>query len=241
MKILSWNILADIFASYKYYTYIDKSYLEVKNRYKLIIKWLKKINADVVGLQEITEPEMAIIKKKIGHIYYVVVGYHNKAHWRTKENISNGNAFLVKKTFGSVSNAINVKLSMNGNRALIVNVNNVIYSCLHLDADDTTLRLQQMTALLGYLHSEKHIENASKYVILGDTNEPNNSIEKLVKEYNYTFNKTLPTNYEEYPMVIDYVFIKGFKSIKTKVKKTDKESILKDYGSDHTPVISYIE
>ena len=250
MKILSWNILAQEFIEPKYYPMIKSKLL--KKRADRILQIIRKIilyNPDVMLLQEVMKEEYKIIKKVFSPKYFISENY--PIYWASEKDTNklseSGNITLVKKKLSS-----QVKFTIHSKKLPFVMTEflyrhskiNIIN--IHLDDQSNKNRLLQLKEILSKMSNEIYV------IIGGDFNEEyskNNILYKYLKKNNlYPSITKKSTYFIEKSMVIDNIMYKNFNLIKSKVHNgCGNRSIdnitcqIKSYGSDHFPVISYLE
>jgi mRNA deadenylase 3'-5' endonuclease subunit Ccr4 len=250
MKILSWNILAQEFIEPKYYPMI-KSIL-LKKREERLIQIVKKLilyNPDVMLLQEVMNDEYKIIKKVFSPKYFISENY--PINWLSeKDNLKlseSGNITLVKKKLSSqVKFTIHSKTTPFVKTEFLYKKSNINIVNIHLDDQSIQNRMKQIKKILSKIPNERYV------IIGGDFNEEyskNNILYKYLKKNNLSPSITKkPTYFIEKPMVIDNIMYKKFNLIKSTVHNGcgDRSTLnincqIKSYGSDHFPVISYLE
>jgi len=265
MKILSWNILAHEFIEPKYYPMVKSTLLtERQQRIVNILNKLIEYNADIVLLQEVMKREYKLIKKIFSKKYFISKLYpiyweedteeerkETNSNLKRKEADSNlsesGNLTLVKKKITSTIKFSKFSKEMPFVVArFIYKKKELLITNVHLDAVIQRNRLRQIKEIV------KNI-SAYKYVIIGgDFNEEyshSNKLYSYMKSKIFTPSITDKTTYFiEKSMIIDNIMYKNFKFIKSQVhnncgKRTTANinCQFKRYGSDHFPIISYIE
>jgi exonuclease III len=122
MKIVSWNILANEFIKKADYPMIKgKMLFNRKGRLTQITSILKKVNADVMLLQEVMQAEYNSLSETFDKEYYIIKG--NNINWYNKKSYSGNVTFLRKKLF-----------SLSANNHMIKNLEFGLYvKCYFLD------------------------------------------------------------------------------------------------------------
>lgn len=222
LKTLSWNIWCG--------KYQDD-----------VISLLKKLNPDIIGLQEVLENEIEKISKRLGFEFAYTTNFVKKEENKT---LNVGNAVLSK--FRILDNK-SYTLSKNLKRCALetkIKVNNKIIHALsihpiHHHLKPSNARLSQINNLIKILPKDPT-------VLMGDFNSlpQSKEITKISKILKNTDNKFLPTwaAYKEGCHVcrpelkykLDYIFVS--KDIKVK-----SFEVIDSQASDHLPVMSTIE
>lgn len=156
LRLVSWNILAPTYSHPQKYPWSSKEHLSWRYRQKLILSDLKKIDADVICLQEM---ECALFDAFMSQISEEYLGILQN----TTDEHPVGNAILVRK------NKLKVLRQESRSRALILVVNGVekfsparpLYLAnVHLQAgmEDDKTRVCQLKSLLKRIHNHVRME-----------------------------------------------------------------------------------
>ena len=241
LKITTWNVLAPYYIKCADYRHVPCEELNIRVRRPKIVNTLKQLDSDIFLLQEVTCQEFKHLTKEFANDYRLAIVVHHKNQWRMKDRQlqRNGNAIMVKRSFGHIANLHKIKISLPGNYALLATVvkgDQLFYVCsLHLDDVSHQLRCYQVHQLLDFF---KSLPNSSKLIVGGDMNEQTKDIVNLFKshEFQVSHAKT-PTYFDENTaLAIDYIFAKNLKVSKTLISKTNAEHVIEKFGSDHVPV-----
>jgi len=251
MLVISWNILSDIWINKNSnYKTIDEKYLYFNHRKNRVKYILKKLNPDIILLQEIDTISYPFIKKIFGKKYWI--SSLNNINWCDEDMKnkceSSGNVVLIKSKFiekKPIEQNLNISAKRN---CLIVKFNDFIIANVHLSSQEQNLRTIEMTNLLKYLKKENE-----KIIIGGDFNtniRKTNSIHKMLIDngFQHTFDENKhPTFILEKPVLIDFIYYKNmrnphidFQSLFSNNFKNQQQlenNVFKLIGSDHLPVI----
>lgn len=232
MRILSWNILACEWIERKEYKGIDKKILfNREKRFIKVCEILKNLNAEIILLQEVMSEEYEILCCVFKD--YIVSGLL-QIDWGEKMKRNSGNVTLLKrdKFKNGVLNeymdySVITKSIYKGKKLSIYNI--------HLS--DTSLKERYKE--INRIRSLSLKDELS--IIGGDFNHEYRMNSTLYKIEGYkVHNKKCYTYYLNRKMNIDNILSKGFKENKENICVKYPETIekgLKEYGSDHLPII----
>ena len=226
IKILSWNI------------WIDSHFDEVKD-------FLKKSDADIIGLQEVREddPARETIKflNSLGyrHVFAPIAKEWGGKVWNdgpavfTKFNILSSEKYILSKEDSRAGVRADVKI---GDKLLHVFSTHLT----HTHQKDSEIQLQQVKDLLGYIPPKMS-------VLTGDFNAiPESQTIQKVKEQLIDADPNNEPTWSVYPegcvicnpqkidIKLDYIFT-------TKDIKTHGYKVESSKGSDHLPISVVIE
>lgn len=243
-----------------------RSVPEIKERKKLIVKWLKKQNADIVFLQEIWQPEQFdFIRKESGYPHSIYFGEesdlallsryplsHPKfipTHWQGShgEDCKKG---VVGYRYGFAS----AKMDYNGTEVLLANVHpiarRVAIKGFVEPADAITP--ERLILQLNFWNELKNDLQLKPIIFAGDFNMNPDSVEYAHFERRFRLTNTLIPNknlcsycssnslaqWQGNPAegVIDYIFVNDFFSIVDAKIDFPKPDL-----SDHQPVEAVLE
>lgn len=245
MKVLSFNILADQYIDYydlqRDYPTINESDLKLEKRMPKILSYVKKIDADIVFLQEITPQTKKMFAKNFPDYKLTPLAKHK---YSEGGSYNSGNMTMLKKSmFKKISNksmflakTYNVFLitdcEYEGEPLTLINI--------HLDWEKEELRTKEAIALNKYLTKHK------RCIVAGDFNTDADITHSKFKKLESAVMKNTSTFLCENTM-IDYIYVRGFKVSMGMVDNRpieDKRNCfiktIKLYGSDHYPVISIV-
>lgn len=155
-----------------------------KERIEVVCKAIKKVDADVVCLQEVRKEESRniadIIANNTGYQFFVFREYPDcpDEGLAIMSKLQLFHAAPIWETDTTISNYCALRVNINYNGTLI-GITNV-----HLNWRGEEIRKEQLNAVNNWIISENHCE---KYEIMcGDFNDvPQSSIHDLVKEYGW--------------------------------------------------------
>ena len=238
----TWNILAPEFVKCDYYESVACPRLNVGTRREDIYKHIERLNSDVFILQEVTKEEYKLLEKRFDN-YKMKLSLHDAKHWAadsTKKRQRNGNAIMVKKTL-KLKKPTKLALSVNGNKGLVAQVKigktEITVCSIHLDDISAKTRMSQLKTLL------KHTKKSPMLLIGGDFNDPSPTIRNYMTKHHFDSSydhSTNPTYMEEKDMAIDFVFTRGVKMHNVHIPQTDRQKIIREFGSDHLPVTVHV-
>jgi len=254
LTVLSWNILSQDWIDFQnlseYYPNISSSDMYLTKRLKLIIKYIRKVNADIIFLQEVTIPVQSILKSAFSKKYLILdLTPHLQSTTPVAERtLPFGNATLLKRRkftnikhwsfyFHPFGTAYDCTQFMYNN-LLIKSVNT------HYDSEDHDMRISENKALL------ERVGHISTLIIAGDFNTDckilHNAYDKL--HFVSAVSKSNPTGtYLCEKKMIDYQYYKGFYVLSTFVDNTPlfgkdcNQTTLRQFGSDHYPILCRVQ
>jgi len=242
IKVLSWNIWKG--------KYLDN-----------VIRFLKENDADIIGLQEVTEEDTTegrrnlakIIAKSLDYNYAYFKAFTTDRHEKvydygnailTKHQIENPNYYFLsdlsdyKKDAETEPRIAGIaEININDKRVKIVNVH-LAYS--H-ELRSSKMRIKQIENLTKLI-------NSNKTILMGDFNASNfsgemNMVNEIVKNADQNSDKptwsVFPTNYKGFEVKgldyrIDHIFVS--KDVKVMDFKVEEST-----ASDHLPISATIE
>lgn len=170
LKIMTWNILADIWLDEKEYKNVPLAFLNKNYRYKRNKYIINLVNADIILLQEVQHDIYERLKRDYENQYFISWHPHEIKHWAdelapNKKLISNGNLTLIRKNLLKNSNiplqgwqSQNLKLCSNGNMAGIVILTlpnqKIVIANIHLELNDS-VRIHESERLVQFLEKYK--------------------------------------------------------------------------------------
>nr|QKF94896.1 endonuclease/exonuclease/phosphatase superfamily [Fadolivirus 2] len=270
LKVLSFNILANVFAHLKAYPQgVNEDLLDLRSRRCRILDVIQdhKQTADIICLQEVGESEFRYYHD---YLYLNFTGFIALNSDRYKlDNIvdrsvfePHGNAVFVRRELFDNISFLNVSLSDTGNSCAIVlckhkySNKRVRIASVHLDTD-----IKNKIRELNYLMDVVDIEYDIIDIVCGDFNfngfnmldifEKNLFVDSI--DYSYILNNKLYGKYysPQYGF-IDHIMTRNCLSSVGSIgngndtdiiKKNTVENInetLNRYGSNHLPIISYV-
>lgn len=247
LTVLSFNILAEQFIDYSDlsadYPGIKINDLKEENRLPKTITFLKKINADIMMLQEINAKTLKLIREEFDTYVIYPLARHQTEEAKQKGNMY-GNLIMIKKGIASKGSYQTYTVPVLGSAFAILNTKindkNVLLVNIHLDADPTeTKRKLEIEVLLALL--KPHL-NTHSILISGDFNTSNANTHKKFKDFTSVIDKHKGTYLNDDPM-IDWIYVRNITINSGKIFKPAKASAstpLKKYGSDHYPVMGNI-
>lgn len=277
ISVLSWNVLADIYIDEKSpeYSNIPSEYLKKEYRYNKILERLNQYNATIILLQEVQEDFYHLLKKLKNYnvlpfVYYPEHFWNEQMYEKYVKNglttLINRNGTFWNNTFSMINQYI-IPITMNGNLATCVKINDLLIINLHFDyveQNNSTYMFEQFSYMMNYINTFANISQY-KIIIGGDYNfdfkktyivfkqfniiEPFNTFEQingqfLFKQYNdYNIN-TIYTDFEKTGK-IDNIFVNQqleqvYQIIDNQYNSLNNIRTLQVYGSDHYPIIAYI-
>lgn len=251
LKIVTWNILADIWVNEKFYKGIPPALLNKNLRYTRTKAVLNLIDADVVMLQEV-ELDIYLKLRRYYKLKYVVVKlYANEEKlWRSelaphKKMQLSGNLILIRRNLAKDIQAASLKLSKDGDVAGLIRFTwrrtKYMMVNVHLSTTKKT-RGHEIRTLL------QSLELYSNYrlIIAGDFNaRPTDQIHKLLTSKGFRTKTELQVHTYYNTEHVDYVYVRAV-PIQSGHVYNDllllhkgvyaKQDLLEKYGSDHLPV-----
>ena len=273
IKVLSFNILADQYIDYddlqRDYPTIHESDLKLSKRMPKIIAYIKKVDADIVMLQEITPETKKMISKSFPEYKCVALAKHKYSEGGSYnsgnmtmlrkgmfKNIKHKGLFLAKTpNVFSLTNCVLIDKVMDDKGKQVMEdkdkqVKDKLKDKLkddeltivnvHLDWEFESIREKEAMAL------NKYVAKHKKCIIAGDFNTNADVTHNKFKNFVSVVKKEKSTFLCENAM-IDYIYVRGFTvksgdvdNVPVKDKKNCFVKTIKKYGSDHYPVIAHI-
>ena len=247
VSCLTWNILAPIWVDCKDYKMKNCGILETKIRREKIIKNICKYDADIVMLQEVTQREYNLMKKKLPQYKVLPLVPHRKkwAHDESGNKImANGNCILLKKGMFDKIKSRKVQLNEDGVMASIcecrLGEKRLVVVSMHLDDMKRSVRNVQLRKMVGTLR-EKRTEGI---IMGGDFNDRIKYVtEKLLTKDGYTsvMQEITPTYYDTSEYNVDNIYLKRVGLIDTFIPRFKSgKDIIKKIGSDHSMIYTVV-
>jgi endonuclease/exonuclease/phosphatase family metal-dependent hydrolase len=246
MKVVSWNILADEFIAPRYYKNIPIKLFDRKERFKIIVNNIIQEDADVYLLQEVMKKEYISLKNKFNnYLFSDLVRIDWKYPNEYNKKSESGNIIMFKKNKFS-----NLKQIDDNNCIVVVKRKSkeICFANIHLDDLSQLTRYKQIENIINKTNlykrciiagdfNQNYIKTSSLYMLL--KNNGFKASQKKPKEFSFFISKS---------QLIDNIFYRGFKTKKENVLNIcGKKSIeniecqLKEYGSDHFPVMTLLK
>ena len=211
LRILSFNILAPIFASPQWYPEnINKKYLKEDHRLPKILNFIntQKDKIDIFCFQEVTCKEFIKIEELLSENFVGDMAYNDKDYWNTSivkplKYKPHGNAIFVNKNkFTNIK--FQIKDLKTGNKCIGVlckKSNKYIRThSVHFDSDNVKNRELELITLLESIKNDNILDVID--VIAGDINSDTQStdIGKIFKKYKFinALKKSKHTPYTSY-------------------------------------------
>jgi endonuclease/exonuclease/phosphatase family metal-dependent hydrolase len=253
IKVLSFNVLAQTWIDEELRDLsIDKRHLQRSYRISRQMEYMKRSNADVILLQEITPIVLRHYQKHMPE--YLVPTCFSKMLWKpsSPDTPINGNAIIWKKGLfiSAQCNIIELDRRLGNYAAMITAVTaktrqHVKFISLHLEHGN----FQAASAQFRNLFTKRYVKNEKRVVIGGDFNmgHPDWDIAEFFKQRG--FQDCVPINHPTHPFrndpygqTIDHILFRGLRRKRFKIVpcKSVGECI-KLYGSDHYPISTRLE
>lgn len=269
IKIMSWNILADIWLNENQYRNIPLTFLNKHFRYNQNKEIIDQIDADIVLLQEVEYDIYLKFRDDYKDKYHVVeLQYHGEKHWARslaphKKMQLHGNLIMIRNGLFKHLKIAKFQMSINGNMAGLIKFRHkqtnekYIIANIHLDITESA-RIREINKLLEFL---KKFMNNNKIIIGGDINSDlKNPAHKLFTSSGFHNivadslmkhkSENLSTYYCQGVMddhiycyncdIIDGYIFDHLINKEEKKKKICETDQMKVFGSDHFPVIGII-
>lgn len=232
--LLSWNILAPIYAQCKYYDNINPTFLTNEYRFKKIGNILSSFKPKIICLQEVQEISMILLKEYMDDYHEPIFIPHDNLLWNDWYDgsyVPNGNAIYVHKSL-KIDNYYHVDLSCDGNVAILFIINGITILNCHLEVNNINgMRNEQIQKIIQMINNN--------IIIVGDFNT--SDIQLFTKSGVVSDGVTYPTCYGR---KIDHIL--GTKNTKIKLLNINdlseyginREICIEMTGSDHLPVIA---
>ena len=250
MKVISWNILADEFIAPKYYPNIPKKLFDRKERFLTIVRKIIQEDADVYLLQEVMKKEYLNLKKLFkNYMFSDLVRVDWKYPNEYNKKSESGNIIILKKDkFREMKHIDNFVCIVSAIYKTKSNkLKEVCFASVHLDDLSQLTRYRQIENIINMTNMYK------RCIVAGDFNQnykKSSSLYILLKDNGFNSSQNKPnelTFFISKSQLIDNIFYRGFKIEKTNILNVcGKKSIeniecqLKEYGSDHFPVMTLL-
>jgi endonuclease/exonuclease/phosphatase family metal-dependent hydrolase len=249
ITVLSFNVLAQTWIDDELRrSVLDKRHLQRSYRVSRQIECMRRSNADVILLQEVTPIVLEHYKKRLPE--YHVPTCFSQMHWQpaTPDTPINGNAVLWRKGLFRSAQCQIVQLDKKlGNYAASLSAvtavtgQHVKFISVHLEHGN----FRAASAQFRNLFVQKHVNNEKRVIIGGDFNmgHPDWLIADYFKKRGFKdcVDPTTPTHpfvNDPYGQTIDHMLIRGFKCKDSKIAKCNSVGqCIKKYGSDHYPIL----
>jgi len=250
MRVVTWNVLSISYIDFtdlqRDYPTIDPSDLRLSKRLPVILRQLKRLDADLVLLQEVTPQVREALQKRFGDQYEV----GPLAAHRAKESggTSSGNVVLLRhgmfgptkyetKFFGGSQSATGFTFTSWQDKPLVI-------ANVHFDWQNHARRKREARGLLRYL---REISQSSVLVVGGDFNSNDDTLHRKFVSFHSLVQRHGSTFLCENPM-IDWIYVKGAQSKGGHIlnepvrhRSTCFQRSIRNIGSDHYPVVGEIE
>jgi len=241
MIVTSFNILADVFIDFDNseleYPTIKKEMLRMRNRFNILIKYIK---GDIIMLQEVTPYIRSKLISIFGDKYIILpLSIHISNIRKTgnltliKRNkfkkIKHTTLYMPRRTSNNAVSVANITLSSNYNLD--------IYN-IHLDDKSNTTRKQELKYIISTF------DKTRKIVIGGDFNSDSRKLHHMLKDFE--INITPKSTYLCESPMIDYIYTYGFKNSDGYIHNTLNtdncyQKTISKYGSDHHPIYVHVK
>ena len=224
MIVTSFNILADVFIDFDNseleYPTIKKEMLRMRNRFNILIKYIK---GDIIMLQEVTpyDPPGVALRAclRLNPILqtFLLTGLSRRQ---------------ARSATPGGSNAVSV-----ANITLSSNYHLDIYN-IHLDDKSNTTRKQELKYIISTF------DKTRKIIIGGDFNSDSQKLHHMLKDFE--INITPKSTYLCESPMIDYIYTYGFKNSDGYIHNTLNtdncyQKTISKYGSDHHPIYVHVK
>lgn len=237
MRILSWNILASEWIKKSYYKDADHTMLFNRNqRFATIAELLKRVDADIIMLQEVMPRE----QKKFISLFekdYIISGV-KRIVWQYNKNSKSGNLTMIKRSLFSKNPVTHYPKDYGLYTQCICN--NIHYDLLNIHFDDLSpkKRYEQLSDACSTCRTTKCVN-----IIAGDFNHAYRNGSKFYHIDGFNVHNKCVTYYNERNLVLDNILTRGAKPQNNTKCYTSPLTIdegISKYGSDHLPVITDI-
>ena len=227
---MTWNILASEWIDQPDYPNTKKKLFNRATRFKKILKIIKKVNADILLLQEVMPLEYNLLKKKLEKNYtsspLIPIKWEYQPP-RSKTSKS-GNVTFIKINLPNITHKpLNFGIYTENPTLSIFNI--------HLDDLSVQSRSKQLKSIKDLLYLKK------QSIVGGDFNQIYRANSRIYNQPKFTtHNLNCSTYYIEKKMNIDNIMTRGFESdkyIQCIEIPTTIDNGIETYGSDHLPVI----
>lgn len=180
LKVLTFNVLAPCWASPTYYPAGSVSKLERMYRRNRIISFLNQAVASgvaVIALQEVQIDEYPFFYDALKTLFEGSMSFHNDSYWSSWITADppfarNGNALFLRKDIFTNIQFSDKPLSDDGNHCVYATAQNKVnamkfrIASMHLDADNSSRRNNELSALFGILPNQVNTVD----IVAGDFN-----------------------------------------------------------------------
>ena len=250
IKVMTWNVLTDIWVDMVNYKHEKERNLLFHNRVDEITKMIKRLNPDIIGIQELSKSNYHLLKrylKKMNNDYIgLKLSTHKSTYWSDQVNHPivpfelNGNTIFYKKSkFTHLVNK-SFRLSEEGNvmsHAILKYrvTNDVIYIFnVHLD----TTKMHRNKELRKLHEILIKLKSYDKSIVMGDFNSETEEHDLIVNSYKIGLTKRKTSGLFKKNEHVDHIYYKNMKKRKSKLVTCKN---IKECGSDHFPVVAVFE
>jgi mRNA deadenylase 3'-5' endonuclease subunit Ccr4 len=254
LRVVTFNILASIYAHPDYYPDEAHDALSLSNRQEKILNYLSQLkdNCEVIALQEVTSEFLQHVTKVLNPDFIGIFYPHDEEYWNEwihsdYSYLSNGNMLFLKQSSFGLILWENISLK-TGNHAVLAHTKHIPTGHeirilnIHLDSDNQDKRLKEYETALNSLEANSEIID----IVLGDFNSGIvDDILEITSKHNF-----IPDNNKIYTFSmtknpIDHVIYRSpyITSCITRVDNSNAEKFeecLTKYGSDHIPLKAFI-
>ncbi len=242
MKIMTFNlkhkILEDIFGLWK-------------KRYREILKYLKKENPDILGVQELTRKGKHFLKKELKD--YQIIGKRRHSIILTNEY----NCLLIKKDYKIISHntySLSNKITHLGTKTkndkfpricVVAHIekDDIKYMIVNTHLDNSDKNNKKRLLKIYNKIVETHKNDDEYLILLGDYNMTidNKNLKEFAVNYKDPFENNKKSSFTGFPNIksIDHIFLD--KRLNYKNEKIDVNSNDESYLSDHYPLSCIID
>jgi endonuclease/exonuclease/phosphatase family metal-dependent hydrolase len=197
LKVVTFNVLAPCWASPTYYPAGSVSKLERIYRRNRIISFLNQSissGAAVIALQEVQIDEYPFFYEALKTLYEGSISFHNDSYWASwitpdPPFARNGNALFLRKDIFTNVQFSDKPLSDDGNHCVYAtaqsrsNAQNFRIASIHLDADNSSRRNNELSALFAILPYQA----ATVDIVAGDFNAALSSgnLSNLMRQHSF--------------------------------------------------------
>lgn len=197
LKVLTFNVLAPCWASPTYYPAGAVSKLDRIYRRNRIVPFLNQAvssGAAVIALQEVQIDEYPFFYEALKTLYEGSVSYHKDSYWSSWITTDppfarNGNALFLRKDIFTNIQFSDRQLTLDGNHCVFataknsVNAQNFRIASIHLDADNSSRRSNELNALFAMLPYQASTVD----IVAGDFNAAlsNGNLSNLMRQYSF--------------------------------------------------------
>lgn len=250
IKVMSFNVLAQVWIDDPLKNITKSKYLDKFYRVKKQVETIKDVNPDILFLQEVTPSTLNKYLDQLPN--YFVPPCFARMSWipHNDYHAINGNAIMWKKDLFKTYKCQTVVLDQkHGNRISVVtatlkeNNKSIKLICCHFTWGNPDIAAEQFRNIFRHNIMTKTVDYG---IIAGDFNMGNNDIKTYpiindIKKYGFSDpinGKRTHPFMEDLHSSISHILPRGFKNIKNiKIGHSSNiEECLRIYGSDHFPV-----